>query len=355
MRRHVFSLALTLAVGLVLLSHGAASADDVFAVSGIHVDASAASATEAQNAAIAQGRPRAWQILFRRIARAQDWPRQPMLDDAQLQRVIRGFEVSNERRSTTRYVADITYRFNPDAVARVLQAAGIAYTQIQAKRVLVVPMAPAYARGSAWTAALASPRFSNNVVPFSVPAGDALDQGALAALSFDTASWADVEPAASRLHASEAVLMLATPVAGHLTIVLKRLGPGQLPVKASVDVPLVQGGVPSTYSAAADAAVRSMEEMWKTRSAVDFSQKGRLIADVRIASLGQWGSLQTTLAAVPNVSGVTVLAMDIGEARVSLSYLGTTDQLREALAAQGIALTNHGAEWSLSPAPVQTP
>ena len=348
MRRFILALALAFAAAFALPA--IAAADDLFSVSGVHVDASAASASAAQLAAIAQGRPRAWQTLFRRLTRQQDWARQPQLDDTQLQRITRGFTIANERRSTTRYVADITYNFNADAVQHVLQAAAIAYTQFQAKRILVIPFAPNYARGSAWASALASPRFAGSVVPFAVPGGDALDQAAMNGLNFDTASWADVEPVASRIHATEAVLVLAAPNAGHMTVTLKRVGAGELPVKASVDLRMAQGGAASTYAAAADAAVHAIEDMWKTHTAVDFSQTGHLTADVRIASLAQWGALQTTLATVPNVAGISVLDMDIGEARISLSYLGTTDQLRTALAAQGIALTGHGGEWTLSSA-----
>ena len=80
------------------------------------MDATAASSTEAYNAALADGRPRAWQILYRRLTRQQDWARQPELDAAALVRITRGYTVANERRSTTRYVADVTYQFNPDAV-----------------------------------------------------------------------------------------------------------------------------------------------------------------------------------------------------------------------------------------------
>jgi hypothetical protein len=58
--------------------------------------------------------------------------------------------------------------------------------------------------------------------------------------------------------------------------------------------------------------------------------------------------MQSAMASVPNVSGVAVQAMDIGEARITLTYLGSTDQLREALSAQGISLTSHGGEWTLS-------
>src|ERR1700744_2552041 len=123
---------LLLALGAVLaqpaIIQRALAADPPFTVSGVHVDAPAASSTEAYNAALADGRPKAWQILYRRLTRQADWARQPDLDPAGLVRIMRGYTVANERRSTTRYVADVTYQFNPDAVARLLQRSGIAYT-----------------------------------------------------------------------------------------------------------------------------------------------------------------------------------------------------------------------------------
>ena len=55
----------------------ATAAADVFSVGGIHVDASGPSASVAQLAAMAQGRPKAWAILYKRITKQQDWGRQP--------------------------------------------------------------------------------------------------------------------------------------------------------------------------------------------------------------------------------------------------------------------------------------
>ena len=274
-------------------------------------------------------------MLFRRLTREQDWARQPVLADAQLQRLITTYLPANEKRSTRRYVADMTYVFNPEAVARLLQSSGIAYAAAQAKRVLLIPMAPGYSRGSPWTAALSNPRFANSMVPFSVPVGDALDMNALGALSFDTANWTDVEPAASRIHASEAVLVQAVVTGNKMTITLHRLGAGEMPTKVSVQIPVLQGAA-STYPAAADAAVRALEDLWKSHTAVDFSQKSKLVVDVQIGSLAQLANLQNTLAGVPNVSSVTIVAMDIAGARLSLTYIGTLDQLRRGAGAGGL-------------------
>lgn len=107
--------------------------------------------------------------------------------------------------------------------------------------------------------------------------------------------------------------------------------------------------VGTTYPAAAQAAVRGIEDMWKTRSVLDFSQRGRLTADVRLGSLAQWGSLQSRLAGVGNVTGFTVTAMTMSYARIVITYAGGLDQLREALAGSGISLTTRGGgQWMLA-------
>jgi hypothetical protein len=106
--------------------------------------------------------------------------------------------------------------------------------------------------------------------------------------------------------------------------------------------------VGTTYPAAAQAAVRAIEDLWKTRSVVDISQRGKLTADVRIASLAQWGEIQTALAGVNNVTGVTVTAMSVNYARINLGYQGGIDQLREAVGEAGLSLTNRGGQWMLA-------
>ena len=334
-----------LALAAALLIRPALAADTPYTVSDVHVDATGASPAEALNAAMAQGRPRAWQILYRRLTRQQDWARQPDLDAAALIRILRDSSIANERRSTTRYVADVTYTFNPDAVNRLLQGAGIAFTQGAARRILLVPMAPTFQAGP-WAQALNAPGLKNSVVPFAV--ADAADAATLGSLNFDAAGWNDVAPAAKRVGASEAALVQVVNGSGKLTVNIRRIGLGETPVKSSQDLPLLQTTI-ATYPSAATAAIAAIEDMWKTRAAIDFSQRGRLLVNVRMTSLAQWGAIQTALAAADDVTGVTVNAMDIGYAQISISYTGSSDQLRDTLNSAGLALAPaRGGGWTLA-------
>lgn len=323
-----------LVLALALLPAPAFAADPPFTVSGVHVDASAASTTEAFNAAMDQGRPKAWQILYRRLTRQVDWPRQPDLDAAALVRISRGYTLANERRSTTRYVADVTYTFNPEAVGRLLQGAGIAYTQGAARRIVIVPMSPGFQLGP-WAAALNAPGLKDSVVPFSV--ADAADAAGLKDLNFDSASWNDVAAAARRAGAGEVALIQAVAGKDKVSVNIRRLGNGEPAAKAQMDVPLQQTPQ-ATYPAAAAAAIGAIEDMWKARSAIDYSRGGKLNVNVTIASLQQWGAIQAALTGVDNITNVTLNAMDTGYAEISITYTGSSEQLREVLADAGLTL-----------------
>jgi hypothetical protein len=331
------------AAALLFAVPAAAQENSLYTVGNVHVDATGASSTEALNSAIAQGRARAFQIVYRRLTRQADWAKQPALDTAGLLRISRGYNIANERRSTTRYVADVTYMFNPEAVARLLRSSQIAFSQAQARRILVIPMSPGVGHGP-WSQALMSPAFRDSQVPFTVLGAE--DDAALAGLTMD-AGWNDVSAVAIKNHVSEVALVQALYANGKMTVNIRRLGVGEQPAKTSLDVPLLQT-VGTTYPAAAQAAVRTIEDMWKTRSVIDFSQRGKLTADVKIANLAQWGEIQGALGQVSNVTGVTVTAMTMNYARINLNYQGGADQLREALGGAGLSLINRGGQWTLA-------
>lgn len=339
--------ALAIALWAVSAVAPAKAADELYSVTGVHVDASAASSAEAADIAIEQGRPRAWQILYRRLTREEDWPREPVLDPAELVKLSLGYEPTNERRSTTRYVADVTYEFNPDAVARVLRDANIAFTQQAEHRILLVPMSPGYSN-NAWAQAFASPSLRDALVPFALP--DAADASELGQLDFANAGWDEVSGAAAHVNATEAALVQVVSAGGKVTVNIRRLGQDEAPAQTSVDVPLLQTAG-ATYPSAAQAAIGAIENLWKARSALNVNARGVLIADVRVNSLDQWGRIQTTLTGLDNVTNVQTVAMDLGYARLSIAYQGSEEQLRDAMGAQGLNLTGRPGAWMITPQP----
>lgn len=355
MQRIAFVLMLGFAC--MLSPAGARAAEDPFTVSGIAVDATAASASVAQNIAINEGRGRAWTMLYRKLTKQQDWGRQPALDDVTLQRMICSYMPMNERRSTTRYVANMTYVFNPDAVRRLLRAQNVPYVDVELRPVLVLAMAPGFSPHSAWAQLWASPKYATASVPMVPPVGDALDSQALGVLNFATAQWPDVEPAASRVHAANVFLVQAVPGKGNITVAIRLLGPGPVTPIPNVVVPVRPGQTgPQAYGAAADATATAIIEIAKAHSAIDFSKRYKLIADVHIGSLAEWGQVMQKLGTIPTITGIEVLAMNEGEAKIALVYVGSAEQLQATATQSSLELSNNAGAWQLGiQAPVPTP
>lgn len=346
MRLLLFGI-LSLAVAAV--ASPLAAADDPYTVSGIKVDATAQSAIEAQTRAINGGRAKAWQTLYRRLTKQQDWSRQPALDDATLQRLVRSYQARDQRSSTTRFVANMTYVFNANAVRRILQQNSLAYADIAARPILVIPLAPGWSAQTPWTRAWRAPRFARGAVPLVLPLADNIDQSALASLHFDTATWQDVEPMASRVHAADAYLVLVIPQRTQMIVKIRHLAAmGGAPIPDLL-VPAPPKTPPAkAFGDVADAAASSITDSWKSHSVIDFSRHSRLVASMQVDTLEEWAQTLAKLEAVPTVSDVSVVVMDIGEARVSISYAGSTDQLNEQLAHDGFVLANEDGQWRIS-------
>lgn len=330
------------ALALLVFAPGPAAAapQDPFTVTGIPVDATAASAVEAQTIAINSGKARAWQMVLKRLLKPEDVAKVPQLDDVSLTRLIANYLPQDVKRSTTRYVARMTYTFNAAAVRRLLRTASIAFTDAQTHPILILAMSPKWEPRSPWAAAWAKPLYSHAALPMVLPYGDAIDQAQLANVNFNTTTWQDVEPSASRVKAEEAILVQLNTSGNRTVIKMKRIGLGASPPIADVTVP---GVPPGNLNAAAAAASAAISAYWKDRTAIDYGKRNRLVADVPIDSLTQWGTLLSRLGTVQTLTDASVVAMDTGMARLALTYVGTTDQLHDSLAQQKVDLTQKTA------------
>lgn len=325
---------------------------DPFTVTGIQVQATAQSSIEAQNIAINSGKQRAWTEVYHRLAKQEDWSKQPALDDTAVTRLIASYLPNNERRSTTRYSATMTYTFNAGAVRHLLHSQNIAYVDEETKPVLVIPLGPTYQPHSVWATVWLNPKYARGAVPiFPPPAGAAT---ALAAVKFSDPDLKAIAPIAAQVHASDAYLALASAANGHVIVKLKRVGLGNSSTIPDVDVTIPPGTpAPNAYAAVADNTAIAIANAWKGHAAIDYGRRSRLTADVHIDSLEQWAGLFTKLSTVPNVSDVTVAAMDTGEARIVVTYIGNLDQLHDNMTKSGFDMNGQDGAWTiaLTPAP----
>src|SRR5215469_13386824 len=142
-KRHLRAALAAICLALAAASANAQTApapSSVYTVANVPVDATAASADAARDAARLQGEHQAYAILLVRLTRASDASRLPPANDSTLNDLIQGFEVANERHSTVRYLADYTFHFRPNAVRQLLRSAGVPFAETPSKPVVVLPV-----------------------------------------------------------------------------------------------------------------------------------------------------------------------------------------------------------------------
>ena len=238
---------------------------------------------------MAQGRHDAWSKLFRRLTPTVNWRKEPALDEKTLERLIRATEVANERRNTTRYVADVAFHFNANAVRNLLRRSTITYTETRSPPALVIPLTsgtPGYDPASAWATAWKDASLQEGLVPFVTPDmgeadSDLLDRPDLAQLD-----WATMAPLVRRYNAGAVIIATASEDAR--TVQMIEVSPAGRTVASFAYAQ-------STFPADAGAVAEKAEDAWKTRNAVDYAVRGHFVADVEFGSLDDWARFAPAL------------------------------------------------------------
>jgi hypothetical protein len=337
----------------------AAAAPDIFTVADVPVDATAANAVAARDAARLDGERRAFRQLLERLTLAADHGRLPRVSDQQLTDMVRDFEVANERSSGVRYLATYTFRFQPDAVRALLRDAGIPFAETVSKPVVVLPVlrrddaAVLWDDPNPWRAAWSDRSGAGGLVPLVVPLGDAAD---LAAIGADQALAAD--PAAlNRIAAhnggGDVLIAAATQrPSGELQTSLRRVSAGGATSEIAKGSFQPNGGenAGAFMARVVAASIGDVEEAWRRENVLPAGTEGVLTAAVPLAGgLADWLAVRDRLKGVPTVKRSDILTIDRQAARVEIHYLGDPARLRLALAQRDLVLDGSEDAWTLRP------
>ena len=359
--RRLVLAGLLLALGAPPLARAAV---DPFSVSGVSVDATAATAAAARDAALAEGQRKAFRVLLERLAAPADYGRLPHPSDAEITPLVAGFQVQEERASTVRYLATLSYSFRPNAVRALLRNAGIPFAETASRPVLVVPVFKPASGGAllwdgqnAWLRAWLDKPPPTGLVPVVVPAGGPEDVAALPAPPEATAGPAALAPLLQRYDAGEAVIAEAALDAGGVNLTVRSPGSSD-PVFSDR---LAQAGVEGQADLlrrAAARVVQGLEERWKRETVVqprpDDADAGGLTVRVPLQGLNDWLELRRRLAATGFVQGIALKSLSRREAIVALSFAGDAGQLKLVLAQRQLALEETPDGWTLRAVGVQT-
>jgi hypothetical protein len=333
-----------------------AGQDDVFTVTDVAVDVTDATATQAREKALLDGQRQAFQRLMQRLSTDAN-ARVPRLDEATLFTLVRSIDVANERTSAVRYLATLTVRFNPATVREVLSSAGIAFTEIKARPVLLIPVyvaggiAVLFDDRSPWREAWAQRPQRDTLMPIIVPLGDLRDIAELDARQAMAGDQAKLDALARRYNPADTAVAVANLSLDPLTskpnlalTVTRHTAVGDTTLVDSFTGEAGDRGE-VLLARAVDWVERELERLWKDENAIGPGQDERYITmTVPISSLAEWAEIRRRLSGIGLVRKTDVLQVTRQEGRVAVTYVGETGQLKSALAQRELELTEGEGE-----------
>lgn len=355
----VFGFALALAVAA---AGRTATAQDVFEVSGVAVDVTAETAAAARARALAAGEQRAFEILLDRLTLKSDIDRLPVLSAADRAVLVQDLSVANEKTSAVRYLAELTFRFKPREVRKMLRDLAIDFAETPSKPVLVLPVYRAAGVVVLWDdpnpwrdawSGIVGPGALAGLVPMELPAGSLADIAAIGAEQAAVGDRARLAALSGRYGTSDVIVALAELAAApggapSISVTVNRYG-------ESVSEQAIVTGVTGRPGEAVEAVLRraaaqvadEIEDQWKADNLIQFERSEIVAVVLPIKSLGEWVTARSRLGRVAVVDRVDLVLLSRDEARINIQYLGDIDQLALALAQADLGLREEEGRWFL--------
>tara|TARA_R110000787_G_scaffold275785_1_gene384531 strand:+ start:1163 stop:2446 length:1284 start_codon:yes stop_codon:yes gene_type:complete len=337
------------------------AADDVFTVAGVAIDETAESAAAARAIALEAGQKIAYRRLLDRLVPRNAHRDVPEPTSQLLADIVAGIAVDAEKTSPVRYLAELTVRFNADAVRRRFRDAGIRWAETRSKPLVVLPVYRAqgtlqlWDRTNLWHKAWLDLPDSDGLIRLVVPPGETSDIADISPAQALAGDDSRIAALAGHYGAEGALLAAATLQTGDransglLEVAVSRFGPGgadQTSVRS-------YGGASGTsiealLASAAQQLRRDVEERWKQDNLLRFGERQELVAVTPVNGLPALIRLRRDLASVAEIQAVDLVSITLDRARIRLLYLGDPSQLVFALAQKDIALTRGPVDWQLA-------
>lgn len=330
----MFRLFLTLMISFVFCLTSA-FAGDPFTVSGVKVEATGNNAIEAKSTAVSEGQLRAAQILLNRLTLpSQRAGKFDNLAPEDILPMIRSLNVSNEKRSTRRYLGDVSVGFSPTEVQKYLSAKGLTMMSSQSEKRLVVPVLSGSPLWSAndWQKIWGSSAFQNSLTPVEVIEPNRGNSNLISAAQAASGDMTALKRLGDFFGVRRILVANASP------------GPGAVNVRIS-DVEIFSGNrrdlgtiSGADYGDAAWQVISRLEDEWKQTNVTLASSAVTTSVSILYGSHEDWQWLQGVINNSAQIQGARLDALSKDGALMSLTYGGDMERLKNELSYKGVEL-----------------
>ena len=402
------------------LASGAAAQDRsaVFTVPQVPVFAEAENAARAQAIAQARGRREAMDILLRRLTAKEDWAYLPRLaagepapasagvpetdaayagavtvkqpvaltaDD--LPRIELSFAPFGEKTSPTTYRAQVTYRFAPDAVRRLLQEARLPYSEQQTRQALVLPLLETdrglylWEAKNPWARAWLARPLTGELTPLVLPKGDPADVETITAEEARAFDQEALRTLAVRYGVPQVIVALgrlqeeageqrlsvqfldgyldgrsdarrridagsSAQLYGEASSVRTAGRPGAALASSFFRAP--EGDFPRLARRAVEGTVAGYADEWKAQTLVDHSAERRFRLTAWFDGLDDWAEIRTALESTPLVRDMDQGAFTNESTVIVVTAIGTAPQFELAMRQSGLDVWRARESWHIA-------
>lgn len=358
-------------IALNMLFAPLAAAEAVFTAKNIAVDKTASSASEARSLAILEGQRRGFKALLRKITPISYHAELPELDDTELTSMVSGVQVSNEKTSAQRYLANLTFEFRRNLILPILEARNIPYSEITSKPILVLPIFENEGQKNLWdepnpwrdawidiydngrgpegNQKRSDDWAQEQLLPVLVPAGTLEDIKTVAA---DDAIYLREEPLKQLMDAYGAGAVLVAYASLQNQNGIRRLDISYQ--RSDLFTPAVvesfTGGDTDEeiFRAAIFDVVSNLQEGWKDQNILDRNIENKLAISTSIKTLKDWITIKQRTETIPAIQLITVKEMSVENVFWEVSFVGGLDQLKTALLQKSLVLDNEEGFWTLN-------
>jgi hypothetical protein len=341
-----------------------AQSADVFTIGGIEIDTTGENDLDAKRTGVAEAKAQAFSDLIARLTLegTQDQLAVPSPD--RLEFLIRDVTFDQEKFGGGRYLAELTVRFQPEAVRDLLQREGIAFAETKSRPLAVVPIlqqpsgnSVLWGGANPWMAAWVEAPPAQGLVPVLAPIGDLDDIAAIDARMALGGDKGALGAYAGRYEAGGAVVAQAQPSGNGsaMTVSVMVSAPGWDPVSTVLSV---QGGTgeeaETIYQRGVAAVIALLEEEWTRANLLRYDRAATVLAiRVPLAGLQDLVAVRGALEGAPPVKRVKLTRVTTGEADMDIEFVGDIYQLQTALVQGGLTLdlSDDATSWLVRRAP----
>ncbi len=345
-----------------LASVPVAFAGNPFEISGVRIDAYGTNITAAREHAIRVGTLDATYRLLDRLTLPEDRlfldPPLVITEDV-AEQLVAGIQIANEKRSRSRYMGDLSVTFDAQLIRAFLRGQQLPFVESQARPVLVVALWQnnqgqlISSSSNPLARVIKGEHFQNNLVPFvlaelSSSQNNLRNDGAhrarrLANLDPELLSQIaansgieDLLIANARQTGPGVVRVLAKRVAMENGFITSVVNMGSFEGTTSMST----GNNALALRSAVQKIAHTMQSKWKQAAIVREDERQSVIMTALYRSLSEWQTLRDALGSEALIEEARLDALSIDGALLTLTFLGSEEQLARRLAQKGIMLRN---------------